>query len=70
MKIYHCRDAGFDCSQIIRGTTEEEVLKLAADHSETRHRMNINRQLLADMRRLIRDEKATGSEESSGVNYG
>ena len=28
-----CRDAGFDCGKIIRGETEEEIMKSVSEHA-------------------------------------
>jgi predicted small metal-binding protein len=33
MKTLACRDVGLDCNEIIKGTTEEYVLKHAEEHS-------------------------------------
>lgn len=36
-KVIHCRDVGFDCDGVIRAKTEEEALKLAAEHAMEVH---------------------------------
>jgi predicted small metal-binding protein len=36
-KIIRCRDVGFDCNGVIRANTEEEALKLAAEHARAVH---------------------------------
>jgi len=36
-KVIHCRDVGFDCDGVIRAKTEEEALKLAAEHAMKVH---------------------------------
>lgn len=39
-KIYHevsCRDAGADCDFMVRAETEEEVLRIVADHACRSH---------------------------------
>ena len=36
-KILRCRDLGMDCPKEIRAQTEEELLKLAAEHAEKDH---------------------------------
>jgi predicted small metal-binding protein len=33
MKTLACRDVGLDCDNIIKGTTEEDVLKHAEEHA-------------------------------------
>lgn len=37
MKELRCREVGFDCEGVIRGDTEEEVLRQAAEHATTEH---------------------------------
>ncbi|MGI9190139.1 MAG: DUF1059 domain-containing protein [Longimicrobiaceae bacterium] len=37
MKELRCREVGFDCEGVIRGDTEEEVLRQAAEHAITEH---------------------------------
>lgn len=32
-KVIRCRDVGFDCDGVIKAKTEEEALKLAAEHA-------------------------------------
>lgn len=59
MKLYHCRDAGFDCKIEIRGENEKEILRLAENHSLEVHGLPPSKQMRRDMRRLIRDEKST-----------
>lgn len=36
-KIIRCRDVGFDCDGVIKAQTEEEALKLAAEHAKKVH---------------------------------
>ncbi len=33
MKVLRCSDAGFDCAEVVRGQTEEEVLQKGAEHA-------------------------------------
>ena len=33
MKTVSCREAGFDCDHIVKGETEEEVMKNGAEHA-------------------------------------
>ncbi len=37
MKELHCREVGFDCEGVIRGETEDEVLRQATEHARTAH---------------------------------
>ena len=36
-KVLRCRDLGMNCAKEIRAQTEEELLKLAAEHAEKDH---------------------------------
>jgi predicted small metal-binding protein len=36
-KVIQCRDVGFDFDGVIRAKTEEEALKLDAEHANTAH---------------------------------
>ncbi len=38
-KVVHCRDIGFDCEGVIRAETEEEAMKLVAEHAGKVHDM-------------------------------
>ncbi len=37
MKELRCRDVGFDCEGVIRGESEEEVMRQAAEHARQEH---------------------------------
>jgi len=36
-KVVNCREVGFDCEGVIRAETEEEALKLVAEHAKEVH---------------------------------
>jgi predicted small metal-binding protein len=36
-KVLRCRDLGMDCPKEMRADTEDELLKLAAEHAEKDH---------------------------------
>ncbi len=58
-KVIHCRDVGFDCNGVIRAESEEEALRLAAEHARTAHGLNeITPQVAEKVRSVIRDEPA------------
>ncbi|WP_081212475.1 DUF1059 domain-containing protein [Salegentibacter sediminis] len=62
MKVYYCRDAGFDCKVEIRGENKDEILRLAGLHSHEVHGLKPTGQIKQDMRRLIREEKPQSDE--------
>ena len=56
-KVFYCKDVGFDCDGVIRAETEEEVLKLVAEHAQTVHGMEeIPEEVVAKVRAGIRKE--------------
>ena len=55
-KALRCRDAGFDCAEIVRGQTEEEVLQKAGEHGKSVHNLEVTPDMAQQVRALIRDE--------------
>lgn len=54
-KELRCRDVGADCDYVIRGKTEDEIFKKAAEHVKTVHSMKeIPRELMEKARAAIR----------------
>jgi predicted small metal-binding protein len=52
-----CRDAGFDCDRIVRGETEEEIMKSVSEHAMTVHGMkpeDLTPELMEKIKSLIR----------------
>ena len=56
MKTLHCSDAGFDCAGVIKGSTEEEVLKQAAQHAEEVHGVKVSPEMAGKLKELIKEE--------------
>ncbi|MGQ9584369.1 MAG: DUF1059 domain-containing protein [Anaerolineae bacterium] len=56
MKVLHCRDVGFDCDQVVRAQTVEEVLRQAAEHAQKEHGVQVTPELAEQVKHLIRDE--------------
>jgi predicted small metal-binding protein len=40
-KVLRCRDLGMDCPKEVRAETEEELMKLAAEHAEKDHGISV-----------------------------
>jgi len=57
MKTLHCRDAGFDCEGVIRGTSEDEVLNQAVQHALDVHDVSVTPELAEQLKTLIKDEE-------------
>jgi len=54
-KKLECKDAGFECSYVARGETEEDVLRDAARHAKHAHGVEPDERLLTEVRMLVRD---------------
>ncbi|NAL77441.1 DUF1059 domain-containing protein [Nitrososphaera sp. AFS] len=57
MKTISCREAGFDCDHVVKGETEEDVMKNGAEHAMKVHGMNeedITPELKQKIKGLIR----------------
>ena len=56
-KVLRCKDVGFDCEGVIRAETEEEVLKMAAEHAQSIHNLNeLSDEVVEKVRAAISDE--------------
>ncbi len=56
MKTLHCRDAGFDCEEIIHADTEKEILNQAARHALEVHGVTVTSEMADQISMKIRDE--------------
>jgi predicted small metal-binding protein len=55
-KRLSCRDVGTDCDFVACAKTEEEVLRIGAEHAKTDHNMTeISKELQDKVRSAIRD---------------
>ena len=66
MKIVRCRDLGFDCDQEIRAESEEEVLRQAAEHTQTVHGVKVTPEMAAQVQSHIRDLSDSELEQAVG----
>ncbi len=56
-KVIHCRDVGFECDGIIRAKSEEETLKLAAEHATSAHGVNeVTAEIVEKIKSVMREE--------------
>ena len=58
-KVLRCRDVGMNCSKELRAETEEELLKLAAEHAEKDHGISVSAippAILAMVKAAVKDE--------------
>jgi predicted small metal-binding protein len=53
MKTVTCRDAGFDCSAVIQGETEDEIMRKAEEHAMKEHNMK-SEDITPEMRQKIK----------------
>ena len=54
MKTLACRDIGLNCNEIIKGTTEEDVLKHAKEHAWEFHAIKPE-EMTSEMKARIKD---------------
>ena len=60
MKVLACRDAGTKCSFVARGETEEELMRVGAEHLKKAHNMDISEfppEEIAKIKTLIHEEE-------------
>ena len=56
-KVVNCGDVGFECEGVIRAETEEEALKLVAEHAKEVHGMQeVTPDVVEKVRAVMRDE--------------
>ena len=56
-KVVNCRDVGFRCEGVIRAETEEEALKLVAQHAKEVHGVQeVTPDVVEKVRGVMRDE--------------
>jgi len=53
MKTINCREAGFECDHVVKGETEEEVLKNGMEHAKKDHNMK-EEDITPEMKEKIR----------------
>ncbi len=57
-KVIRCKEAGMDCDFVARGQSDDEVMRVAAEHGKQKHGMaQITPDLQQKIRSLIRNEK-------------
>lgn len=56
-KTIHCKDVGFDCEGIVRANSEDEVLRMAAEHAKSAHGVTeLTSEMVEKVKSVIRDE--------------
>jgi predicted small metal-binding protein len=56
-KTIHCKDVGFECDGVVRADSEEEVLKMAAEHAKTVHGVTeLTTEMVEKVKSVIRNE--------------
>ncbi len=59
LKTLACRDSGIDCNFVARGETEEELMKVGAEHLKKVHNMDLTKfspEEIARIKTLIKEE--------------
>ncbi len=58
-KIVNCRDVGFDCEGVVKAETEEETLRLVAEHAQSAHGLDeVTPDIAAKVKSVMHDEPA------------
>jgi predicted small metal-binding protein len=58
-KVVHCRDVGFDCDGVVRAETEDEALRVVAEHARTVHGLEtVSPEVAEKVKSVMRDEPA------------
>ncbi len=56
-KVIHCRDVGFDCEGVVRANSDQEVIKLAAEHAKSAHGVTeLTNEMVEKVKSVIRNE--------------
>lgn len=56
-KVIHCRDLGYDCEGVIKAKTEEEALKLAAEHAKKAHGLKeVTPEIVEKIKSVMKDK--------------
>ena len=57
-KVIKCSDVGFDCDGVIKAETEEEALKLAAEHAKKEHGLEeVTPEVVEKIKSVMTEEK-------------
>jgi predicted small metal-binding protein len=68
-KILKCGDVSLGCNAEIRGESEHDVLRQAAEHAKTAHQMdNIPPDMLSKIKSAIHDEGEARSQKAGTAN--
>ena len=57
MKTLHCSDIGFDCKAVVKANTDEEILRIAAEHAQAVHGVTVTPDIAEQIRAKIKEEK-------------
>jgi len=56
-KVIHCKDLGFDCEGVVQANSDQEVMKLAAEHAKSAHGVTeLTNEMVEKVKSVIRDE--------------
>jgi len=70
-KTLKCRDVGVDCDEVIRGSSEAEIMQKAAAHAQGCHQgVRITPELQAKLKAAIKDAGDGGSSCCGGSSCG
>ena len=56
-KVIHCKDVGFECEGVVKADSDEEVLKMAAEHAKKVHGVSqLTDEMVQKVKSIIRNE--------------
>jgi predicted small metal-binding protein len=56
MRTLNCSDAGFDCKAVVKADTDNEVMRIAADHAQAAHGVILTPEMAQQLKTLIKEE--------------
>ena len=57
MKTLNCSDIGFDCKAVVKANTDDEILRIAAEHAQAVHGVTVTPEIAEQIRTKIQEEK-------------
>ncbi len=55
VKELNCRDAGFDCDEVVRGETVDDVMAQAGPHAKEAHGVDVTPEMAGQLKTLVHD---------------
>lgn len=56
MKTLRCSDVGFQCDAVVKASSEQEVLEIAAAHAQSVHGVSVTPEMAEEIKAKIRED--------------